>query len=230
MISISNRLQKVSTYIPKGSIIADIGSDHAFLPCYCIQKGIINRAIAGEVNQGPFQSAYNQVKALGLENQIEVKLGDGLEVISAHEVSTVVIAGMGGQLISNILERGKDRLPGVERLILQPNMGARFIREWFEKNNWKLIEESILEEDEKIYEILVAERTNTPVVFNEAEKLLGPILMKQKNSTFQKKWKREKDNWEKILLQLEKALPSDEVSERKKLLKQKIIAVSEAIK
>ncbi len=230
MISISNRLEKVTTYIPKGSTIADIGSDHAFLPCYCVQKGVIDKAIAGEVNQGPYQSAYNQVKALGLNDQIEVRLGDGLEVISAHEVSVVVIAGMGGQLISNILERGKDRLPGVDLLILQPNMGARFIREWFEKNNWKLTEESILEEDEKIYEILVAKRTNTPVVFTEAEKLLGPLLMKQKNSTFQKKWKRERDNWEKILVQLERALPTDEVSERKEQLKKKIIAVSEAIK
>ncbi|WP_221565622.1 tRNA (adenine(22)-N(1))-methyltransferase TrmK [Alkalihalobacillus sp. TS-13] len=230
MITISNRLEKVTTYIPKGSTLADIGSDHAFLPCFAVQKGIISKAIAGEVNEGPFRSAYNQVKALGLEDKIEVRLGDGLEVIDPYEVSAVVIAGMGGQLISNILERGKERLQGIERLILQPNMGARFIRDWFEKNNWKLIGESILEEDEKIYEILVAKPTNVQNTFNDTERLLGPFLMNECNSTFEKKWKREKENWERILIQLEKALPTQEICERKELLKQKINAVTEAIK
>lgn len=230
MIAISNRLKKVTTYIPEGSKIADIGSDHAYLPCYGVQKGILRHAVAGEVNKGPFDSALSQVKALGLENRIEVRMGDGLEVISAHEVSVVVIAGMGGQLISNILNRGKDRLPGVERLVLQPNMGAKFIREWLEVNGWVLVAESILEEDEKIYEILVAERSENPENLTEAEKLLGPYLMQEKSDTFKKKWKREKNNWERIAEQLQQAIPSDEITERKNELVKKIEFVTEAIK
>ncbi|MGM7702027.1 tRNA (adenine(22)-N(1))-methyltransferase [Pseudalkalibacillus sp. Hm43] len=229
MIAISKRLDKVTTYIPEGATIADIGSDHAYLPCYGVQKGIIRHAVAGEVNKGPFDSALSQVKALGLEDQIEVRMGDGLEVISANEVSVVVIAGMGGQLISNILNRGKDRLPGVERLVLQPNMGAKFIREWLEANGWVLVAESILEEDEKIYEILVAERSHNHEKLTEAEKLLGPFLMQEKSETFKKKWKREKNNWERIATQLQQAIPSDEITERKNELEKKIKFVTEAI-
>ncbi len=230
MIAISKRLEKVTTYIPEGATIADIGSDHAYLPCYGVQKGIIRHAVAGEVNKGPFDSALSQVKALGLEDQIEVRMGDGLEVISAHEVSVVVIAGMGGQLISNILTRGKDRLPGVERLVLQPNMGAKFIREWLEVNGWVLVNESILEEDEKIYEILVAKRSKNPEKLTEAEKLLGPFLIQEKSETFKKKWKREKNNWERIVRQLQQAIPSDEITKRKNELEKKIEFVTEAIK
>ncbi|WP_349407855.1 tRNA (adenine(22)-N(1))-methyltransferase TrmK [Pseudalkalibacillus sp. SCS-8] len=229
MIAISKRLEKVTTYIPAGSTIADIGSDHAYLPCYSVQQGIIQHAIAGEVNEGPYQSALSQVKALGLEDRIEVRLGDGLEVISPNEVSVVVIAGMGGQLISNILNRGKDRLSGVNRLILQPNMGAKFIRQWMEANGWVLTAESILEEDEKIYEILVAVRSDDPMELSEAERLLGPFLMEEKNETFQKKWKREKNNWERIAEQLEQAIQSEEIIERKRDILKKIKFVTEAI-
>jgi tRNA (adenine22-N1)-methyltransferase len=230
MIAISNRLKKVTTYIPEGSKIADIGSDHAYLPCYSVQKGIIQHAIAGEVNQGPYDSALSQVKALGLEEQIEVRLGDGLQVLTPNEVTVVVIAGMGGQLISNILNRGKNRLQGVERLVLQPNMGAKFIREWMLVNGWELINETILEEDEKIYEILVAEWSGNTSDLSESERLLGPFLMKDKNKTFQKKWIREKNNWERIVKQLEQAIPSEEITERKQDLLKKIEFVTEAIK
>ncbi|MCF6137948.1 tRNA (adenine(22)-N(1))-methyltransferase [Pseudalkalibacillus berkeleyi] len=230
MIVLSERLKKVTTYIPIESVIADIGSDHAYLPCYAVQNGLIKSAIAGEVNQGPFDSALSQVKALRLENQIEVRLGDGLEVVSPNEVNVVVIAGMGGQLISNILNRGKARLEEVHRLILQPNMGAKFIREWLEANGWALITESILEEDEKIYEILVAERTETTNPLSDAERLLGPFLMREKNETFIKKWEREQMNWKRIVNQLEQANPSEEIIDRKRDVLKKIQIVSEALK
>lgn len=230
MIALSERLKKVTTYIPIESVIADIGSDHAYLPCYAVQKELIKSAIAGEVNQGPFDSALSQVKALRLENQIEVRLGDGLEVIFPNEVNVVVIAGMGGQLISNILNRGKARLKGVQRLILQPNMGAKFIREWLEANGWALITEAILEEDEKIYEILVAERTEITKPLSDAERLLGPFLMREKSETFIKKWEREQSNWKRIVNQLEQANPSEDIMDRKRDVLKKIQLVSEALK
>lgn len=203
---LSKRLHTVASFIPKGSILADIGSDHAYLPCYAVHKGLVQQAIAGEVADGPWTSAHNQVKEEGLEGSISVRKGDGLDVLNPGEATCITIAGMGGTLISNILERGKDKLEGTTRLVLQPNIQAINIRKWLMANDWQLIDEVILEEDGKIYEVLVAEPGNGSGPYSdkqEAELLMGPFLMKEKNDVFRKKWRAEREHWLRILEQLE---------------------------
>lgn len=203
---LSNRLEAVTNYIPSGARVADIGSDHAYLPCYAVKKGIASFAVAGEVVEGPYLSAKKQVKMEGLENQISVRKGNGLEVISPNEVDCITIAGMGGALIASILEEGKSKLASVKRLILQPNLSAISIRSWLIDNGWELIAEQILEEDGKIYEILAAEKGEPLKPYQNTEKglLMGPFLMEQKSAVFQNKWLGEKKNWERILCSLKK--------------------------
>ena len=111
--NLSKRLHTVASFIPKDSILADIGSDHAYLPCYAVHAGIVQKAIAGEVADGPWSSAHNQVLEEGFEQKISVRKGDGLDVLSPNEATCITIAGMGGTLISNILDRGTDMLDGV---------------------------------------------------------------------------------------------------------------------
>ncbi len=228
---LSKRLETVASYIPKGAILADIGSDHAYLPCYAYLNGFISGGIAGEVAEGPFQSAKKQITKSKLDSKIEARKGDGLEVIQPNEVTCITIAGMGGSLIRSILENGKNKLPGVKRLVLQPNIGASAIREWLIENDWELIAEEILEEDKKIYEVLVAEKGNPlkPYQHKEQELLLGPFLLKEKNSVFEKKWAHELKHWEKIFSQLETAGETPENRTRKDELKQKIKIVKEAL-
>nr|WP_304218678.1 tRNA (adenine(22)-N(1))-methyltransferase TrmK [Fredinandcohnia onubensis] len=228
---LSKRLETVASYIPKGAVLADIGSDHAYLPCYAYLKGLIIGGIAGEVAEGPLQSAKNQISKSELDAKIEARKGDGLEVIQPNEVTCITIAGMGGSLIRSILENGKNKLPGVQRLILQPNIGASTIREWLIENDWELIAEEILEEDKKIYEVLVAEKGSPlkPYQHKEQELLLGPFLLKEKSSVFEKKWAHELKHWERILSQLETAGENTENKKRKEELKQKIKIVKEAI-
>ncbi|MCQ6273653.1 tRNA (adenine-N(1))-methyltransferase [Bacillus sp. V3B] len=229
---LSNRLETVVKYIPRGLRLADIGSDHAYLPCYAIQKGVIPFAIAGEVVEGPFQSAKQQVEDLGLTDKISVRKGNGLAVIKKGEVDCITIAGMGGALITSILEKGKDKLAHVKRLILQPNISAISIRIWLRENGWILVAEEILEEDEKIYEILVAEKGNEKASDkNTLEKslLFGPFLLEQKSLTFQKKWLAEKRNWINILNQLEKASSTEENRVKKQELTNKIRLVEEEL-
>lgn len=204
MIKLSERLLAVASYVEQDAVVADIGSDHAYLPSFLIQKGIVQKAIAGEVAQGPFDSASKNVRNEGLEQSVIVRLADGLFAIEEDDgVDTVTIAGMGGTLISSILESGKQRLHRVKRLIVQPNINAKIIREWAVANDWLLVEEEILQEDSKIYEILVMEKGRT--TYDELGLLLGPILLTKRNEAFREKWESEIVEWKRVLQSIEKA-------------------------
>ncbi|WP_144563210.1 tRNA (adenine(22)-N(1))-methyltransferase TrmK [Neobacillus bataviensis] len=230
---LSVRLTTVAKYVIEGARMADIGSDHAYLPCYLAKNLKISFAIAGEVAQGPFQSAEKNVLAEGLVDTITVRMGDGLEVIEPGEVDCITIAGMGGALISSILDNGKEKLDSVQRLILQPNISAISIRTWLLANNWELIAEEIIEEDSKIYEILVAERGDPlkPYQIKRDEGLLlGPFLLKQKNEIFKKKWTAEMKNWQRISKALEGASETVETIEKRKELTDKIKLVEGVLK
>ncbi|MBU8879416.1 tRNA (adenine(22)-N(1))-methyltransferase TrmK [Bacillus sp. FJAT-29790] len=226
---LSKRLEAVANYIPKDFRLADIGSDHAYLPCHVVKKGIVPFAVAGEVVEGPFLSAKRQVQADGLEERIIVRKGNGLEVIQPGEIDCVTIAGMGGALIASILEEGKEKLGTVTRLILQPNISAVTIRDWLLNNGWKLMAETILEEDNKTYEILVAEKGTLDRPYTEIELLLGPFLMKENSDIFKKKWQAELKNWQRILDQIENAAETEENNQKKEELSKKINMVEEAL-
>lgn len=225
---LSKRLETAVNFII-GDSVADIGSDHAYLPCYCVKKGIVSRAIAGEVVEGPFQSAKRQVASEGLTEEIDVRKGSGLSVVNPGEVKSVTICGMGGALIADILEADKDIAQTMERLILQPNISAISIREWLVAHSWKLVDEAILEEDGKIYEVLVAEKTNEKVEYSDLEMLVGPFLLKEKNAAFTKKWQGEVRNWKRILNHLENSQPTEDNLNKKQQLMAQINMLQEVI-
>lgn len=230
---LSARLETVAKYVPKGAKLADIGSDHAYLPCYLAKNKTITFAVAGEVVLGPFQSAEKNVRAEGLADMISVRMGNGLDVVQSDEVDCVTIAGMGGTLIVSILENGKEKLGSVSRLVLQPNINAMSIRNWFMDNEWELIAEEILEEDGKIYEVLVAEKGNPSEPYTDGNMetgiLFGPFLLQRKDPAFIKKWNLEKINWQRIYDQLESAVPSPETLEKKEELLKKISLAREVL-
>nr|WP_252400946.1 tRNA (adenine(22)-N(1))-methyltransferase TrmK [Bacillus subtilis] len=213
--------------------MADIGSDHAYLPCYAVLNHKASGAIVGEITDGPFLSAKRQVEKSGLAPHISVRQGDGLEVIKKGEADAITIAGMGGSLIAHILEAGKDKLTGKERLILQPNIHAVHIREWLYKEGYALIDEVILEEDGKCYEVLVAEAGDRDSAYAgislSAGMLVGPFLAKEKNAVFLKKWTQELQHTESIYKQISRASGTEqnkqklkELSDRMELLKEVI--------
>jgi tRNA (adenine22-N1)-methyltransferase len=230
---LSNRLKRVVNYIPKGSRIADIGSDHAYLPCYAYLQGIATYAIAGEVNDGPLKSAIEQVNKLQLQEVIAVRKGNGLEVIKEGEVDVITIAGMGGPLITTILDEGKEKLSNVKRLILQPNVAAIFIRRWLDDNGWRLIDEDILEEDGKIYEILTAEQGTDDELYKENREmkmLLGPYLLQQKKVPFINKWDAELKKYVKVAEQLRQAQSETEVLTKLEDIQRKIKMIQDVLK
>lgn len=200
---LSLRLQKVAEFIPLKARLADIGSDHAYLPVALLLAGKISFAVAGEVVIGPFNAAKKQVAKNGLDNQIAVRLADGLEAIeAADQISAVTICGMGGVLIRDILKAGVERLTGEERLILQPNVAERQLRQWLASQGYQIVAEAILAENNKTYEIVVAEK-NASVVYSEKELFFGPHLMQEKNAVFIEKWQRKLAKSQKILASLQ---------------------------
>ncbi|MCD7033073.1 tRNA (adenine(22)-N(1))-methyltransferase TrmK [Metabacillus sp. GX 13764] len=231
-MKLSQRLQKVADYIPEQSVLADIGSDHAYLPCYAVKNGIARAAIAGEVVEGPYLSAVQQVQKSELESFVSVRKGDGLQVLEKGEAGCITIAGMGGALIAKILEQGKDRLSGKERLVLQPNIHAMHIRKWLLQYEWELKDEEILEEDGKIYEILVAEKGNPTEPYQhiglEAGMLLGPFLAKEKNEVFLKKWTHELKHWSSIIEKLNEGTLNEDNLAKKQELEHRISIVRES--
>ncbi|RUL57029.1 tRNA (adenine(22)-N(1))-methyltransferase [Lysinibacillus antri] len=225
---LSKRLETVASFVPTGAVVADIGSDHAYLPCYLIHHNIATKAIAGEVVKGPYESAVRQVKLEGLEEKITVRLADGLKAIDPSDhVNTITIAGMGGPLIVSILENDLNRLKNVTRLILQPNIHAKVIREWAMQNGWAILDEVILEEDEKIYEVLVLQRGD--MTLSEEQILLGQHLLNERSEVFVKKWIREIENWRRVLTSIEQAEVTQEIAAKREELQHLIALVEGAI-
>ncbi len=215
-MKLSARLQQIADQLPPGCRFADIGSDHALLPVYAVQSGRASFAVAGEVNDGPLEAAKRQVGEAGESKRVSVRKGDGLAVIEPGEVDAITIAGMGGALIASILEAGKDKLVGVKRLVLQPNVGEDIVRSWLFANSWYLTGESILEEDGKIYEILTADAGADTAKLNDhlyAERtipgsaisltkdlflLMGPHLTDSPSEVWFTKWRSEINKLDKI--------------------------------
>ncbi|MBD7906843.1 tRNA (adenine(22)-N(1))-methyltransferase [Sporosarcina gallistercoris] len=215
--NLSERLRLVASFAEQGTVLADIGSDHAYLPCWLIQKGQISRAIAGEVVKGPFESAKRNVAKEGLTDKIIVRLANGLQAILPEDgVENVSIAGMGGSLIATILENDLERLSGVNRIIVQPNIHAKAIRDWAVSHSWKIVNEAILKEDHKIYEILVLERGEES--YNPEELLMGPILLKECSPVFQEKWQGELNEIERVIQVLTHSAQSEEAKAKRQQL------------
>ncbi|WP_338129173.1 tRNA (adenine(22)-N(1))-methyltransferase [Pseudomonas syringae] len=187
---LSMRLERVATHVPPGARLADIGSDHGYLPVALLNRGVIAAAVAGEVALTPFCAAERTVRENDLEDQVSVRLADGLAAIEAEDAITAIsLCGMGGETIRDILEAGKARLSGQERLILQPNGGEQPLRVWLMKHDYRIVSEEVLRENRFDYEIIVAERTG-PVKYTAEELYFGPLQMQARSPAFLLKWQR----------------------------------------
>ena len=220
---ISKRLELVASFVPQGAILLDVGSDHAYLPIDLVERGKIESAIAGEVVEGPYQSAVKNVEAHGLKAKIQVRLANGLAAFEeADQVSVITIAGMGGRLISRILEEGLDKLANVERLILQPNNREDDLRIWLQENGFQIVAETILEEAGKFYEILVVESGQMKLSASDVR--FGPFLSKEVSPVFGQKWQKEAAKLEFALGQI-----PDKNLEERQVLVDKIQAIKEVL-
>ncbi|MBS7561864.1 tRNA (adenine(22)-N(1))-methyltransferase TrmK [Pseudomonas sp. RC4D1] len=188
--TLSMRLARVAAHVPAGARLADIGSDHGYLPLALISRGAIVAAVAGEVALTPFRSAQRAVRESGMEQQIDVRLANGLAAIEpADGITAISLCGMGGETIRDILDSGQARLSGEERLILQPNGGEQPLRQWLMEHDYQILAEEVLRENRFDYEIIVAERLG-PVQYSARELYFGPLQMQARSPAFLAKWQR----------------------------------------
>ena len=221
--NISKRLRKVAGFVPQDAKILDVGSDHAYLPIYLIQQGKISSAIAGEVVEGPYQSAVTNVADNQMSDKISVRLANGLVAFDKKDqIDVIIIAGMGGRLIADILDNGSAKLASVKRLILQPNNREDELRRWLCGHDFQITEEAIVEENGKFYEIMIAEQGHQ--VLNAEQERFGPYLMREQSAVFLDKWQREVDKLEKALAKI----PEKNLTERS-AMSQRIKQIKEVL-
>lgn len=155
-MSLSPRLETIVSFVEKNSIVADIGTDHGYIPVYLIENDISKKVIATDVNEGPLNSAKSYIEKKRLQGRIETRLGDGIRVIRPYEVDTIIIAGMGGLLIKKIIQQSKNVADTIENFILQPMIASDELRRFLYNNNYKIKNERLVKEGDKIYEIIHA--------------------------------------------------------------------------
>lgn len=159
MITLDKRLSAVAALVRPGSRLADIGTDHAYLPVHLVQAGVCPSAIASDIGAGPLEAARHTVAANDLTREIALRLGDGLSTVDPDEVDDIAIAGMGGETIAAILEAAdfvKDRRL---RLVLQPMTRAEDLRRWLLHSGFSVLEEHLVRDKRHLYPVLAAEYT-----------------------------------------------------------------------
>lgn len=153
--NLNPRLFKIASLLEPCKCLADIGTDHGYIPIFALENGICERAIASDINAGPLARAREHAQQSGFEGKIDLRLGGGLSTIEAGEADTIVIAGMGGILIAEILESSPQIVREAKTLILQPMTAQTELREYLAKGGYTLQKEYLVAEDEKIYNIFV---------------------------------------------------------------------------
>ena len=151
IINISERLKCVASLVNKGARVADIGTDHAYLPIYLVQNGISNKVYACDVRKEPLRRAKLHIDEYGLSDKITTKLCDGLKGINKGDVDTVTICGMGGKLMKNILKAGIDKLGDNTQLVLSAQSELKDFRKYLLETGIDIKSEHMLLEDGKYY-------------------------------------------------------------------------------
>lgn len=217
-MKLDSRLSKIADLVPHGVKLADIGTDHAYLPAALLMGKKISFAVAADVAAEPCQVAKTTLAMYGLTQCSEVRQGDGLKVLQPDECSCVVMAGMGGSTIMDILTASPEVAHSAERLILQPMQGANLLRQFLCVNGYEFLDEELVEDGKYLYEITVvrhrdegirrkaqgAERRAQGIGF-KVKCLIGPKLLEKKHPLLPLQFAKQKAMLNKILRGMERS-------------------------
>lgn len=230
-VRLSKRLTALAELVTEGKRLADIGTDHGYIPIDLCLKGRIPSAIAMDVNAGPLERAREHILEYGLALQIETRLSDGLQKLEPGEADTILIAGMGGGLVIKILTEGKRSMTGTEELILQPQSEIPKVRQYLREQGFTIVDEDMVEEDGKFYPMMKACRQAETMDSRHQELCdhFGPVLLAKKHPVLLAWMEREQEIQQNILRQLEKQPANEQIESRRQEILGKKMMLAEAI-
>lgn len=231
MIRISDRLRIVAHMCDKGAVVADIGTDHGYLPIYLVQEGIAPSAIAMDLRKGPLEKAKKHICDNCLEDRIQTRLSDGLEKLSKNEADIITICGMGGRLIADIVTKGKDVITQNTILVVSPQSEVGEFRHFLVSQGFEIEDEQMLKEDGKYYFIIKCRKSEESVCseFSETQYQYGWKLLDSKDKTLYEYLIKEKETNDGISNSLKKDESNPTVKLRLQQLSQKNNIIMDAL-
>lgn len=208
MVKLSERLSHLADLVTAGNVLADIGTDHGYIPIYLVEKQKIPRAFAMDIGEGPLRRAQEHIKACGLGEYITLRCSDGLLALAADEADSIMIAGMGGGLILQILDQGRDTARNARELILQPQSEIDKVRSYLDSRGYLIDAEDMVYEDGKYYPMIHAAycKERKDYLSSQEEKAIfyryGEKLLKMKHVVLHQYLLFLKEQYEAILIGL----------------------------
>lgn len=209
-MGLSLRMQRVADMVEPCERVADIGCDHGYVSIYLVEQGIADHVLAMDVRKGPLSRAEANIRQKQLQTRIECRLSDGLERLQPGEADTILLAGMGGPLMIDILTKGSNKRLGTETLIVQPQSDIPEVRRYLHRIGYEITAEDMLQEDGKYYTVMKAKPSasatttdaDTDKLWSEAEEQYGKLLLEKQSPVLKQYLERE----ERQLTQLQEQL------------------------
>lgn len=213
---LTERLQTVKNLVENSDVVLDVGTDHGYVPISLIMEKRANKVIAADINKGPLLNAKKNIRLNGLIDKIELRLGGGMTPVELGEIDTVIMAGMGGILIADIIKESYDKACAVKKLILQPMYSQDYLRKYLVENGFRIKKEYLARENEKIYNIIEAMPGKEEKDYSkESFLILGRPENFDKDDNYTFYIDKRKAQAKKVLLSLESAKIDKEEDKRK---------------
>lgn len=209
---LSKRLHAVAQLAAGTKRMADVGTDHGYVPIYLVEERDAEYALAMDINKGPLERAKENIKIHGLEDRIQTRLSDGVAELKPEEVDTVVIAGMGGALTINILREGSQVLSTVDTLVLQPQSELHLVRRFLQKNGYYITQEDMELDEGKYYPMMKVRHGNQPD-WKDYEYKYGKHLIEQQNPVLAEFLEKELSMYQTIQAELRQK-PGEHIARR----------------
>ena len=226
-MQLSKRMQAIANLITPCDTLADVGTDHGYIPIYAVLEKIVKKAIAMDVNKGPIERAKGHIREYGLDAYIDTRLSDGVSQLLPGEADVVVIAGMGGGLMQKILDEGQKVFDTVSEVILQPQSEIDKFRYYLADHGWRIEKEDMVFEDGKYYPMMRV-RHGEMERPDELEALYGIWILKEKHPILKEYLEKSYKNCQQILERLY-ANGRDEQDERVQELKKEMQNILSAL-